>query len=434
MEAKELLEVLSKAGLTSIVTSGIVSSPVLPQGNSLHDNSKHWTTDVHKNRLLKVIKPDGNQEINVISTNGENSVVVSTAWIRGIPAGATYYILAVSDIAQTIRDVLGGGSDISAANPLEVHDPKVGSLISYEGVTTADGAGGGTTLICAALAALPDYDGNEVIITSGANIGQARDIIGTTAAGVVTAHLAFDNQVVAGVDFVIAAIRTVPAEVAALVLLVNAIQLDVGDASLATLGSIFGILGDPANSLAAMIAAIQADVGDPSGETIDNLADRFGDIARSLDLILGARWDGAGDLGTDIAAIIASLAAAVADTGVFHEQADVPVTINAVNGSETDVFDLNAANTRYLIRSMRLKAVDPGANTISVRLRELINDVSTIVDTFTIDTASFGTHHSLMDMFGVPHLAGDDLQVTVQASAGGPYAMTGQYSLSKTNV
>jgi hypothetical protein len=37
-----------------------------------------------------------------------------------------------------------------------------------------------------------------------------------------------------------------------------------------------------------------------------------------------------------------------------------------------------------------------------------------------------------MDMFGLPHLAGDVLQVTVQASAGGPYAVTGQYTLSQT--
>ena len=419
---------------TTIVAAGIVASPVAIGGNVINDESKHWTADCHKNRLLKVINPDGSQLMGVVDHNGENTLLVHTPWTSPIVAGATYFLLASSNIGQALRDVLGGGADINAGNPLEVHDPKVGSLISYEGTTTADGAVAGTTLICAALAALPDYDGNQVIITSGDNIGQARDIIGVTTAGVVTPHLAFDNQVVAGVDFVIAAIRTVPAEVAALVLLVNAMQADVGDASTATLGSIFGILGDPANSLAAMIAAIQADVGDPTGETLATLAAKWGDIARSLDLILGARWDAGSDLGTDIAAIIASLAAVVAATGVFHEQADVPITINATNGAETNVFDLNVANTRYIVRSLRLKAVDPGANTIAVRLRELINDVSTIVDTFTIDTTNFGTAFSLMDMFGVPHLAGDDLQITVQASAGGPYAMTGQYSHGKTNV
>lgn len=118
---------------------------------------------------------------------------------------------------------------------------------------------------------------------------------------------------------------------------------------------------------------------------------------------------------------------------ILHEQADTPITITAILASETDVFDLNVADTRYIVRSLRLKSADPGANNITVRLRELINDVSIIVDTFTITTANFGTYHSLMDMFGVPHLAGDDIQVTVQASAAGPYAITGQYSHAKAD-
>jgi len=123
----------------------------------------------------------------------------------------------------------------------------------------------------------------------------------------------------------------------------------------------------------------------------------------------------------------------VGATGAFLEQADTAVTINAVL-AETDVLDLSVADTRYIVRSLRLKAVDPGVGeTITVRLRELINDVSTIVDTFTIDTNNFGTHHSLMDMFGVPHLAGDDIHVTVLASAAGPYAITGQYSHAKAD-
>jgi len=123
----------------------------------------------------------------------------------------------------------------------------------------------------------------------------------------------------------------------------------------------------------------------------------------------------------------------IGSTGSFLEQADTPVTINAILASETDVLDLNVADTKYIVRNLRLKSADPGANTVTVRLRELINDVSTITDTFTITTANFGTYHSLMDMFGVPHLAGDDIQVTVQASAGGPYAVTGQYSHAKAD-
>jgi len=127
-----------------------------------------------------------------------------------------------------------------------VYDPKVGSLISYEGTTTANGAPGGTTLVCSDLTTKPDYDGNLVIITSGDYAGQARDINGTTTGGTVTPDIAFGGQIVSGVTFTIVGIRTVPAEVAAL-------AADVGDASTSTLGSLYAILGNPAQSFLAMI-------------------------------------------------------------------------------------------------------------------------------------------------------------------------------------
>lgn len=251
-----------------------------------------------------------------------------------------------SVLKRVLQGVFGGGSDISAANPLEVHDPKVGSLISFEGTTTADGAGDGSSLICSDLTTEADFDGNQVIIISGAYAGQARDINGVTTGGTVTPHAKFGGQIVSGTTFVIAAIRTVPAEVAA--------------------------------------------------------------IEAKLDTQKGA-------------------------SGIFYEQADAAVNITAVNTAETDVLHLSTASTRYIVRSLRLKCADPGANTVTVRLYELMNDVLTEVDSFDITNANFASYHSLMDMFGLPHLAGDELQVTVRASAGGPYAVTGQYSHGKTN-
>jgi hypothetical protein len=71
---------------------------------------------------------------------------------------------------------------------------------------------------------------------------------------------------------------------------------------------------------------------------------------------------------------------------------------------------------------------------VTVRLYELVNDVLTLVDSFVINTTNYLTYYSLMDMFGIPYLAGDQLQVTVIASAVGPYAVTGNYSWAKTNV
>jgi len=134
------------------------------------------------------------------------------------------------------------------------------------------------------------------------------------------------------------------------------------------------------------------------------------------------------------AAIGTALAALVGAAGLFHEQADVPLTFNTVNGAETNVLNLVAASTRYIVRSLRLKFADPGAETITVRLYELVNDVLTEVDNFEVTTANFGTYHSLMDMFGMAQLAGDNLKVTTRVSAGADIATLGQYSHAKTNV
>lgn len=81
-------------------------------------------------------------------------------------------------------------------------------LISYEGVTTADGAADGSTLICSDLTLRPSYDGNQVVINSGDYIGQARHINGATNLGTVTPHTVFDGQILTGTEFMIVALRS----------------------------------------------------------------------------------------------------------------------------------------------------------------------------------------------------------------------------------
>jgi len=117
------------------------------------------------------------------------------------------------------------------------------ALVSYAGVTDADGAADGTSLKCSAIGSgsgYPDFDGNQVIITSGPYKGQARYINGPTnadAAGTITVANAFDGQIPSGTSFIITGIRTVPAEVAAL-------QEDIGDFSAQTnLKSLLAVLG-----------------------------------------------------------------------------------------------------------------------------------------------------------------------------------------------
>ena len=125
---------------------------------------------------------------------------------------------------------------VDAEGVVQVCDPKVGSLISYDGTTTADGNPAGTTLVCAGLTTKPDYNGNLVIITSGAYAGQARNINGVTTGGTVTPASAFGGQIVSGTEFVIVGIRTTPAEVAKMIFSMDfwsdpAEEVQVGDAA-----------------------------------------------------------------------------------------------------------------------------------------------------------------------------------------------------------
>jgi hypothetical protein len=120
-------------------------------------------------------------------------------------------------------------------------------------------------------------------------------------------------------------------------------------------------------------------------------------------------------------------------TGIIREQADVPITYNT-DDSEDTALSLAATSTRYILRSLWLKFADPGVNTVTVRLKLLINDVSTTVSSFAITTANYTTYYSLMDLFGLPEVAGDSIIVTTQNSAAANVAVTGQYSYAKTNI
>jgi len=81
-------------------------------------------------------------------------------------------------------------------------------LVSYTGITTLDGAGDGSTVICSGLALEADFDGNQINILSGTYKGQARDINGTTTLGTVTVANNFGGQILEGTAFVIVGIRT----------------------------------------------------------------------------------------------------------------------------------------------------------------------------------------------------------------------------------
>jgi hypothetical protein len=86
--------------------------------------------------------------------------------------------------------------------------PLLAGLVSYWGVTTADGAGTGLTLICADLANEPDYTGHQVGIWGGPAAGQASRIE-SDGFGTLTVKWGFTNPagasqtITAGIPFVI---------------------------------------------------------------------------------------------------------------------------------------------------------------------------------------------------------------------------------------
>jgi hypothetical protein len=142
---------------------------------------------------------------------------------------------------------------------------------------------------------------------------------------------------------------------------------------------------------------------------------------------------GSGATETDLS-LYASFNKIIGATGVFFEQPDAPFNIASSNAGELDIFDLTAANTQYIVRDMWLKCVDPGAETVTVRLYKLVNNAETLVRSFTITTLNYTSYFNLMDLFGVPAITGKNIRVCVIASAVGPYAVTGEYSYAKNNV
>jgi hypothetical protein len=120
---------------------------------------------------------------------------------------------------------------------------------------------------------------------------------------------------------------------------------------------------------------------------------------------------------------------------VWKQVDSVDKDITAILASETNVLLLGpAANTTYRLEHLRLKAADPGVNTVRVHLYEEVNGALTRVDTAYIDATNFADYFSLMDLFSLSQSVGNNIKVTVQTSAGGPYAVTANYSYATATV
>lgn len=114
--------------------------------------------------------------------------------------------------------------------------------------------------------------------------------------------------------------------------------------------------------------------------------------------------------------------------GVMREEESEPFNVSAVVGGVTIV---DFSGKPHVLRSLVLKAADPGVATVTVRLSKLVNDVETVTDEFVIDSTNYDLYFELMDMFSDAQIYGDLVKIVCYASVG-TIGVTGQYSYGVT--
>ena len=381
------------------IDSGTVSVPPVAGVAVLQDDSKNWSPNAHAGRLVKIIYGIGAGQLRIILSNGDRLLTLDQAWTVS-PNQTSVYVILGLDVAGILRNVFGSGADISAANPLQVYDPKVWGSVSgliLQGVVTAVPGANQFTIPTLANLGAGKFDGATnpyyaFVLRDGGGAGLAPQ-------GEQLPITAYNS---ATGTFTTAAF-TVPVAVGDEILIINP--------ALAHAIALGIMLNVPAPDAVANVTAV--DVIGNKADTAILVSDDVSSVIRYLKGILNT---------------------VVASNSGLQEQPDTAVNINAIAANETDVLNLAVAATRYIVRSLRLKCANPGANTVTVRLYELVNNLLSLADSFDITNANFSTYHSCMDMFGLPYLAGDHLQITVQVSAGAAIAVTGQYTLATATV
>lgn len=105
--------------LGNIVDIGVSGQKQGPSQNVFVDGTKNWTPNAHRNRLIRIYKGLGAGQLRLILGNTESTLVIFPNWNLGLDP-TSHYIIIDSDLMQILRDVFGGGANISTANPLPV--------------------------------------------------------------------------------------------------------------------------------------------------------------------------------------------------------------------------------------------------------------------------------------------------------------------------
>jgi hypothetical protein len=110
-------------------------------------------------------------------------------------------------------------------------------------------------------------------------------------------------------------------------------------------------------------------------------------------------------------------------TYIYGVQPEDSVDFPADNIGE-DVLNLGGGvGIHYKVKSLWLNFTDPVAAHYTIELSQLINGSLMVVKTTTVNTP--GGFYNLMDLFGVPELSGDSIEIRATLSVAGPLAVTG---------
>lgn len=131
--------------MTQVIDSGIVTAAAPAGTNVLQDATKNWATGALKSYIVKITEGAGVGQLFPIEYNIGQSIVITGSWIKALSVNSHYEILA-PDIIEILRDVFGGGANISALNPLPV-DTSPGEKTATEVLDQASIAAGATTVI-----------------------------------------------------------------------------------------------------------------------------------------------------------------------------------------------------------------------------------------------------------------------------------------------
>lgn len=178
-------------------------------------------------------------------------------------------------------------------------------LVLYEGVTTLDGNGGGTTIIDSSLIGSNDFLTNVTLyINSGAADKEVRDISSfISASGTITISTAFSTQILSGISYKVLAIIPADVEVAVLQADVTIIKADtqtIEDATLKadpTAGSLSRFIASGGTALGTQLPASKSLYDCLSGEVtaVNRVAGKRQMFAKAITVAANA---GATTIGT----------------------------------------------------------------------------------------------------------------------------------------